>query len=130
MVSIELFNYHMLYDVTEDSSVPHRYVYALPYYDSLYVGRHIYPSGVKMYEITSEVYIDLLLRKQKSRKDCQRYVETEIDTQLIASKQVVGYRYLGDKKDLHGSLASVALQLLFSEGNCSQESIYDNTDKT
>lgn len=107
---IELFNYHNVFDV--DINGEHQYVYAMPYYEQLYVGRHIYPDGVLLYKINSDVYLKLVMMKRKDKKACKEYVENDIDKMLLATGGNDDYVYLGDKKDYIGSLSSVAMQVV------------------
>ena len=110
MIRTELFNYHLLYDVEIEGE--HRYVYGLPYYSRLYAGRHIYPDGARLYELTPETYIDIIVMKQKDRNVCREYMESEVDAVLMAGGTVEGYSYLGDKKDFWGSMPSAVMQAL------------------
>lgn len=113
MIRSELFNYHMLYDISDVSDdLKHYYVYSLPYYDDMYMGHNIYPEGVKLYIISSENYIRLLTMKQKNKQKCQSYVEQNIDNYLIQGKPVEGFTYIGDKSECIGSLPSAIVQLV------------------
>ena len=113
MVRVDLFNYHMVYDVDEFDK--HYYLYGLPYYKELYVGRHIYPDGVKIYAITPEIYIDLITKKRISREDCQKYVESKIDPVLMKGESLDGFQYIGDKNDYMGSMPSAVMQAVVQE---------------
>lgn len=106
----ELFNYHSVFDVELDGV--HHYIYNLPYYDNVYTGMHVFPDGDKFYVITPELYIDLITRKNKSRSNCQSYVEDNIDTYLIKNDCVTGFEYLGDRRDFLGSQQSALIQAL------------------
>lgn len=106
----ELFNYHSVFDIEIDGQ--HHYVYNLPYYDNVYVGMHLFPDGDKFYIITSEVYIDLITRKNINRKSCQQYVEDNIDCKLIVSETVEGFEYLADRRDYLGSQQSALMQAI------------------
>ena len=113
MTRTELFNYHMLYDVVEfGNKGEHYYVYSLPYYHNMYNGRHIFPEGAKLYLITAEWYAELVTMKHKNKAMCQRFVETNIDVNLIHNQNIDGFTYIGDKKDYIGSIPSVVMQVL------------------
>ena len=108
---VELFNYHNLFDV--DLNGEHHYVYAMPYYEQLYVGRHIYPDGVWLYSVTPEMYVRLVTMKRKNREYCKNYVVNNIDTILLNRGTIEDFVYLGDKKEFLGSLSSTVIQSIF-----------------
>ena len=105
---VELFDYHNVFDVDINGS--HKYVYALPYYEHVYVGRHIYPDGVWLYSMTHETYLKLIMMKRKNKRVCHDYVINNIDKMLLTNGENDEYVYLGDKKDYLGSLPSVVIQ--------------------
>lgn len=106
----ELFNYHSVFDVELDGV--HYYVYNLPYYDNMYVGRHLYPDGEKFYSIPAEMYVRLVTLKNKNAMMCQKYVEDNIDDSLISERLPYGFEYIGDRRDYIGSQLSALLQAL------------------
>lgn len=108
----ELFNYHSVFDVELDGT--HYYVYNLPYYDTMYVGRHLYPDGEKFYLIPSEIYVDLITLKHKNVSMCQQYVENDIDSYLIEDHLPCGFEYIGDRRNYIGSQLSALLQAIVS----------------
>ena len=105
---VELFNYHNLFDV--DLNGEHHYVYAMPYYEQLYVGRHIYPDGVWLYSISAETYVRLITMKRKNKQHCKDYVENKIDRILLVDGETDDFIYLGDKREFLGSLSSTVIQ--------------------
>ena len=109
----ELFQYHSVFDLKIDNE--HYYVYNLPYYNNVYAGRHIYPDGDKFYRITPEIYIQLITLRNKNCRDCQSYIENEIDNYLIDDKRVSGFEYIDDKKNYMGSQSSAVLQAVIAK---------------
>lgn len=105
----ELFNYHNVFSVNLEGET--YYVYCIPYYNTVYTGRSIFPDGGRMYLISGGMYAKLVTMKHKDSEHIASYVEYNIDDHLMKENgELDGFIYIGDYQDFLGSQSSAVMQ--------------------
>lgn len=105
----ELFSYHNVFSVELDGKTYH--AYCLPYYETVYIGRNVFPDGEHVYLIPGGEYAKLVTMKHRTPDRIAEYVEHHIDDPIMQdSKLPDGFIYLGERRDFLGSQSSAVMQ--------------------
>ena len=92
----------------------HYYVFGLPVYDNMYVGKHLFPENELYYLISGEIYAKLIsLWKcdgQSLTNRCQEYADEALIRPILDG--ISDCEYIGAMKDFRGSELSVVAQAM------------------